>query len=56
MAEAKGVTQVNGVTGYKYFAGGEWRSAEGNRLFDVHQPYDRALHARVAAGGRGTQI
>ena len=52
MSEAKGVTQVNGVTEYKYFAGGEWRSAEGNRLFDVHQPYDRALYARVAAGGR----
>src|SRR5260221_10541439 len=52
MSEAKGVTQVNGVTEYKYFAGGEWRSAGGNRLFDVHQPYDRALYARVAAGGR----
>src|SRR5258708_3387510 len=52
MSEAKGVNQVNGVTEYKYFAGGEWRSAAGNRLFDVHQPYDRALFARVAAGGR----
>lgn len=52
MSEAKGVTQVDGVTEYKYFAGGEWRSAEGNRLFDVYQPYDRTLYARVAAGGR----
>jgi acyl-CoA reductase-like NAD-dependent aldehyde dehydrogenase len=52
MSEAKGVTRVDGVTEYKYFAGGEWRSAEGNRLFDVHQPYDRALYARVADGGR----
>ena len=52
MSEAKGVTQVNGVTQYKYFAGGEWRSAEGNKLFDVKQPYDQALYARVAAGGR----
>jgi len=52
MSEAKGVTQVDGVTEYKYFAGGEWRSAEGNRLFDIHQPYDRTLYARVAAGGR----
>src|SRR5690349_20502025 len=33
---------------YQYYAGGEWRSAEGNRMFDVHQPYDRALYARVA--------
>jgi acyl-CoA reductase-like NAD-dependent aldehyde dehydrogenase len=33
---------------YKYFAGGEWRSADGHRLFDVYQPYDRALYARVA--------
>src|SRR5277367_236963 len=52
MSEAKGVTQVNGVTEYKYFAGGEWRYAEGNRLFDVYRPYDRSLYARVAAGGR----
>ena len=52
MSEAKGVTQVNGLTKYKYFAGGEWRSAEGNKFFDVHQPYDRTLYARVAAGGR----
>src|SRR4030081_1906071 len=52
MSEAKGVTQVNGVTAYKYFAGGEWRSAEGNRLSDVHQPYDQALYARVADGRR----
>src|SRR5450432_2850934 len=37
---------------YKYFAGGEWRDAEGGKLFDVYQPYDRALYARVPAGGR----
>ncbi|HEX4423347.1 MAG TPA: aldehyde dehydrogenase family protein [Kofleriaceae bacterium] len=37
---------------YKYFAGGEWRAAEGGKLFDVYQPYDRALYAQVAAGGR----
>ncbi len=37
---------------YKYFAGGEWRAAEANKLFDVNQPYDRALFARVAAGRR----
>src|SRR5580692_5410449 len=52
MSESKGVTQVNGVTEYKYFAGGEWRSAGGQRLFDVYQPYDRALYARVADGRR----
>src|SRR5450432_4389672 len=52
MTEAKGVSQVKGVTEYKYFAGGEWRSAERNKLFDVFQPYDRALYARVPAGGR----
>src|SRR5258705_5167427 len=52
MSEIKGVTQVNGVNEYKYLAGGEWRSAEGNKLFDVYQPYDRALYARVPAGGR----
>src|SRR5580698_7459993 len=52
MSEAKGVTEVDGIKEYKYFAGGQWRSAAGNKLFDVHRPYDRALHARIAAGGR----
>ena len=52
MSEAKGVAEANGVTEYKYFAGGEWRSAEGNRLFDVYQPYNRTLYARVADGRR----
>jgi acyl-CoA reductase-like NAD-dependent aldehyde dehydrogenase len=37
---------------YNYFADGEWRAAEGGKLFDVYQPYDRALFARVPAGGR----
>jgi hypothetical protein len=47
MSEAKGFAQVNGVGEYKYYAGGEWRSAESNRLFDVYQTYDRSLYARV---------
>src|SRR5471032_1693316 len=46
------MTEAGGVKTYKYFAGGEWRSAGGDRVFDVYRPYDRALFARVAAGGR----
>ena len=52
MSEAPGVIEVNGVKEYRYFAGGEWRPAENNKLFDVYRPYDRKLFARVAAGGR----
>jgi len=52
MSDVRGVTEVNGVKEYRYFAGGEWRAAEGRKLFDVFQPYDRKLYARVAAGGR----
>ncbi len=52
MAEANGVTEINGIKEYKYFVGGQWRSSEGGKLFDVFQPYDRALYARVAACGR----
>jgi len=37
---------------YQYFADGEWRAAQGGKLFDVYQPYDRSLLARVPAGGR----
>lgn len=43
---------MNGVKEYRYFAGGEWRTAENHKLFDVFRPYDRGLYARVAAGGR----
>src|SRR5258705_13350284 len=52
MSEVRGVTEVNGVKEYRYFADGEWRTAENRKLFDVHKPYDRSLYARVAAGGR----
>ena len=52
MSDVRGVTKVNGITEYRYFAGGEWRTAEGGKLFDVYRPYDRSLYARVAAGGR----
>ena len=36
---------------YNYFAGGEWREAGGGRTFEVFNPYDRSVYARVAAGG-----
>src|SRR5258706_11793230 len=52
MSAVLGVTEVNDTKEYRYFAGGEWRAAENNRLFDVYRPYDRGLYARVAAGGR----
>src|SRR5258706_83688 len=51
MAE-NGVSENNGINEYKYFVGGEWRSAENGKLFDVYQPYDRALYARAPACGR----
>jgi hypothetical protein len=52
MPDARGVTEVNGIAEYRYFAGGEWRTAESNKLFDVYRSCARALYARVAAGGR----
>jgi acyl-CoA reductase-like NAD-dependent aldehyde dehydrogenase len=52
MSDMRGVTEVNGIREFRYFAGGEWRTAKANKLFDVYQPYDRKLYARVAAGGR----
>jgi len=52
MSDGRGVVEVNGIKEYRYFAGGEWRTAENNKLFDVYRPYDRGLYARVAAGGR----
>ena len=50
MSKINGVTEVNGVNEYRYFADGEWRATAGNKLFDVYNPYDRSLFARVAAG------
>jgi acyl-CoA reductase-like NAD-dependent aldehyde dehydrogenase len=37
---------------YKYFVGGEWRSATGGQTFDDLEPYTGTVYARVAAGGR----
>ena len=47
---------MSDVKEYRYFAGGEWRTAENNKLFDVFRPYDRGLYARVAAGGRAGML
>ncbi|HWZ73739.1 MAG TPA: aldehyde dehydrogenase family protein [Casimicrobiaceae bacterium] len=52
MSDVRGVTEVDGIKEYRYFAGGEWRTAENHKPFDVFRPYDRGLYARVAAGGR----
>jgi acyl-CoA reductase-like NAD-dependent aldehyde dehydrogenase len=37
---------------YQYYAGGQWRDAEGKAQFEVLQPYDRAVFAQVPAAGR----
>src|ERR1700680_3879326 len=52
MSDVRGVIEVNGIKEYRYFVGGEWCTAEHHKLFEVFRPYDRALYARVAAGGR----
>src|SRR5882724_6634080 len=52
MSDLRDVSEANVIKEYRYFAGGEWRTAENHRLFDVFRPYDRSLYARVAAGGR----
>ncbi len=39
------------IPNYQYYAGGQWRDAEGKAQFDVLQPFDRAVFARVPAGG-----
>src|ERR1700744_2651643 len=40
------------VKEYSYFAGNEWRKAQNNQVFEVHEPYRGKLLARVAAGTR----
>src|SRR5271169_730026 len=40
------------VKEYSYFAGNQWRKAEGNQFFEVHEPYSGKLFARVAAASR----
>lgn len=44
MFHVRGVTEVNGIKEYRYFAGGEWCTAEDHQLFDVYRPYDRSLY------------
>ena len=52
MSEQPGLTEVDGIHQYQYFADGEWRDAEGGKTFEVYRPYDRSVYARVPAGGR----
>ena len=40
------------VREYSYFAGNQWRKAENNRVFEVHEPYSGKLFARVASASR----
>jgi hypothetical protein len=48
-SDTRGATEVGGVQEFRYFAGGEWRAAENNKLFDVYvcRPFDRRLYART---------
>jgi acyl-CoA reductase-like NAD-dependent aldehyde dehydrogenase len=41
---------VEPVHTYRYFAGGQWREAADGQTFEVFNPYDRTVYARVAAG------
>src|ERR1700704_2113636 len=40
------------VRPYEYFVDNEWRSAQDNAVFEVHEPYSGRIFARVAAGSR----
>jgi acyl-CoA reductase-like NAD-dependent aldehyde dehydrogenase len=42
----------NDVKDYGYFADTQWRKAEGNKTYDVHEPYSGKLFGRAAAGSR----
>lgn len=41
---------VDRIRTYRYFAGGQWREATDGKTFEVFNPYDRSVFARVAAG------
>jgi Amidohydrolase len=51
MSDTRGVTEVSGVQEFRYFAGGEWRAAQNNKLFDVYRPFDRRLYAVLQLAG-----
>jgi acyl-CoA reductase-like NAD-dependent aldehyde dehydrogenase len=40
------------VKEYGYFVENQWKKAEGNKTFEVHEPYSGKVFARVAAGSR----
>lgn len=43
---------MSNVLDYQLFSDGAWRDSESGSTFDVLRPYDRVLHARIAASGR----
>jgi acyl-CoA reductase-like NAD-dependent aldehyde dehydrogenase len=50
MDDVRGASEVNGIKEYRYFADGEWRTAENHKLFDVYRPYDRGVSPLAASG------
>jgi acyl-CoA reductase-like NAD-dependent aldehyde dehydrogenase len=40
------------VKTYSYFVDNQWRNAQNDKTFEVHEPYSGKLFARVAAGTR----
>ena len=42
---------MSDVPTFGYYAGGEWKGASGNAIFEVVEPYSRKLMSRVAACG-----
>src|SRR5882724_6064373 len=47
------MTSTQGVVkDYSYFADNQWRKTLDNQFFEVHEPYNGQLFARVAAGTR----
>ena len=45
-------TTQTGIKEHRYFAGNQWRTAEDNATFEVHEPYSGKPFAQVAAGSR----
>jgi acyl-CoA reductase-like NAD-dependent aldehyde dehydrogenase len=42
-------TTQSDVKEHCYFADNKWRKAQGNRTFDVHEPYNGKIFGRTAA-------
>ena len=52
MSDMRGVSEVDGISEFKYSSMASGAPPKARKLFDEYRPYDRSVFARVASSDR----